>query len=136
VKKLPNLRQPVEEWRPAYETIFPLRGAESGARFVWHSGRDEANKYSHPRGWHVLGGGTVWKGRAAMRISVSNWSTTDEDVERSIAAIVRCVRNRRNQKLETGEEDRGLVKADAALEVLEARIVAYWIEKGMDFDPL
>ena len=35
-------------------------------------------------------GGTVWKGRAAMRISVSNWSTTDEDVERSIAAILRA----------------------------------------------
>jgi glutamate/tyrosine decarboxylase-like PLP-dependent enzyme len=39
-------------------------------------------------------GGTVWKGRTAMRISVSNWSTTDEDVERSIAAMVRCARSR------------------------------------------
>ncbi|HET8967141.1 MAG TPA: aminotransferase class V-fold PLP-dependent enzyme [Candidatus Acidoferrum sp.] len=35
-------------------------------------------------------GGTVWKGRTAMRISVSNWSTTDADVEKSIAAILRC----------------------------------------------
>ena len=34
-------------------------------------------------------GGTVWKGRTAMRISVSNWSTTDEDVERSVEAILR-----------------------------------------------
>jgi glutamate/tyrosine decarboxylase-like PLP-dependent enzyme len=33
-------------------------------------------------------GGTVWKNRAAMRISVSNWSTTDADVERSIDAIL------------------------------------------------
>ncbi|HEY5858619.1 MAG TPA: aminotransferase class V-fold PLP-dependent enzyme [Aldersonia sp.] len=32
-------------------------------------------------------GGTVWQGRRAMRISVSNWSTTDEDVVRSAAAI-------------------------------------------------
>jgi glutamate/tyrosine decarboxylase-like PLP-dependent enzyme len=32
---------------------------------------------------------TVWQGRTAMRISVINWSTTDEDVERSIDAIVR-----------------------------------------------
>jgi glutamate/tyrosine decarboxylase-like PLP-dependent enzyme len=38
-------------------------------------------------------GGTVWKGRTAMRISVSNWSTTDEDVEQSIEAILRCVRS-------------------------------------------
>jgi glutamate/tyrosine decarboxylase-like PLP-dependent enzyme len=34
-------------------------------------------------------GGTEWQGQAAMRISVSNWSTTDEDVDRSLAAIVR-----------------------------------------------
>jgi glutamate/tyrosine decarboxylase-like PLP-dependent enzyme len=33
-------------------------------------------------------GGTVWKGRTAMRISVSNWSTTDGDVERCLAAIL------------------------------------------------
>lgn len=33
-------------------------------------------------------GSTVWQGRAAMRISVSAWATTDEDVERSLHAIV------------------------------------------------
>jgi glutamate/tyrosine decarboxylase-like PLP-dependent enzyme len=32
-------------------------------------------------------GGTEWHGRAAMRISVSSWATTNEDVERSIAVI-------------------------------------------------
>ena len=36
-------------------------------------------------------GGTTWRGRAAMRISVSNWSTTDADVDRSLAAITRCL---------------------------------------------
>jgi glutamate/tyrosine decarboxylase-like PLP-dependent enzyme len=34
-------------------------------------------------------GGTVWQGRAAMRISVSSWATTEEDVERSLAAMLR-----------------------------------------------
>ncbi|MGC2329878.1 MAG: pyridoxal-dependent decarboxylase, partial [Candidatus Acidiferrales bacterium] len=34
--------------------------------------------------------GTVRKGRTAMRISVSNWSTTDEDVKSSIDAILRA----------------------------------------------
>jgi glutamate/tyrosine decarboxylase-like PLP-dependent enzyme len=33
-------------------------------------------------------GGTVWHGRAAMRISVSGWQTTTADVERSAAAIL------------------------------------------------
>ncbi len=37
-------------------------------------------------------GPTVWQGRAAMRISVSSWATTTEDVERSLAAIVRVAR--------------------------------------------
>jgi glutamate/tyrosine decarboxylase-like PLP-dependent enzyme len=36
-------------------------------------------------------GGTTWQGNAAMRISVSNWSTTSEDVEKSCAAILRCL---------------------------------------------
>jgi glutamate/tyrosine decarboxylase-like PLP-dependent enzyme len=35
-------------------------------------------------------GGTVWQGRAAMRISVSSWRTTEADVDRSIAAILRA----------------------------------------------
>jgi glutamate/tyrosine decarboxylase-like PLP-dependent enzyme len=34
--------------------------------------------------------GTTWNGRAAMRISVSNWSTDEADVDRSVAAILRC----------------------------------------------
>jgi glutamate/tyrosine decarboxylase-like PLP-dependent enzyme len=33
-------------------------------------------------------GGTVWQGRTAMRISVSSWATTEEDVERSLEAIL------------------------------------------------
>jgi glutamate/tyrosine decarboxylase-like PLP-dependent enzyme len=34
-------------------------------------------------------GGTDWQGQAAMRISVSSWATTEEDVERSLTAIIR-----------------------------------------------
>jgi glutamate/tyrosine decarboxylase-like PLP-dependent enzyme len=34
-------------------------------------------------------GGTIWQGQTAMRISVSSWATTDEDVERSLAAMLR-----------------------------------------------
>ena len=37
-------------------------------------------------------GGTVWQGQTAMRISVSSWATTDDDVERSLEAIVRIAR--------------------------------------------
>jgi glutamate/tyrosine decarboxylase-like PLP-dependent enzyme len=32
-------------------------------------------------------GGTVWRGRAAARVSVSNWSTTEEDIDRLVEAL-------------------------------------------------
>jgi glutamate/tyrosine decarboxylase-like PLP-dependent enzyme len=35
-------------------------------------------------------GGTTWKGKAAMRISVSNWSTTEADADRTVEAILRA----------------------------------------------
>jgi hypothetical protein len=35
-------------------------------------------------------GGTEWQGRVAMRISVSSWATTDDDVTRSLEAIRRA----------------------------------------------
>jgi aromatic-L-amino-acid decarboxylase len=35
-------------------------------------------------------GETEWQGRAAMRISVSSWATTEEDVQLSIAAMTRA----------------------------------------------
>jgi glutamate/tyrosine decarboxylase-like PLP-dependent enzyme len=38
-------------------------------------------------------GGTTWQGKAAMRISVSNWSTTEADADRTVEAILRCARS-------------------------------------------
>ena len=38
-------------------------------------------------------GGTTWHGMHAMRISISNWSTTEEDIDASADAIIRCARN-------------------------------------------
>jgi glutamate/tyrosine decarboxylase-like PLP-dependent enzyme len=38
-------------------------------------------------------GGTEWNGEHAMRISVSNWRTTAEDVDRSVEAILAAARD-------------------------------------------
>jgi glutamate/tyrosine decarboxylase-like PLP-dependent enzyme len=38
-------------------------------------------------------GGAFWQGKQAMRISVSNWSTTERDIDRSAEAILRCYRS-------------------------------------------
>jgi glutamate/tyrosine decarboxylase-like PLP-dependent enzyme len=37
-------------------------------------------------------GATVWQGQTAMRISVISWATTEADVDRSIAAILRIAK--------------------------------------------
>ncbi|MEX2184169.1 MAG: pyridoxal-dependent decarboxylase [Chloroflexota bacterium] len=37
-------------------------------------------------------GGTVWHGMAAMRVSVVNWATSAEDIDRSAAAIIEAAR--------------------------------------------
>ena len=35
--------------------------------------------------------GTTWQGRAAMRISVTNWTTGPEDIDRSAAAVLKVL---------------------------------------------
>jgi glutamate/tyrosine decarboxylase-like PLP-dependent enzyme len=35
--------------------------------------------------------GSRWQGRSVLRASVSNWSTTDDDVRRSLAALHKAV---------------------------------------------
>ncbi|HYO31697.1 MAG TPA: aminotransferase class V-fold PLP-dependent enzyme [Nocardioidaceae bacterium] len=40
-------------------------------------------------------GGTTWRGRRYMRISVSNYATTQRDVDRSVEAILRLAREQR-----------------------------------------
>jgi glutamate/tyrosine decarboxylase-like PLP-dependent enzyme len=37
-------------------------------------------------------GATIWQGKTAMRISVSSWATTDDDVDISLRAMIRIAR--------------------------------------------
>ena len=37
-------------------------------------------------------GGALWQGQQVMRIAVSNWSTTEADIDRSADAMLRCYR--------------------------------------------
>jgi glutamate/tyrosine decarboxylase-like PLP-dependent enzyme len=37
-------------------------------------------------------GGTRWHGMEAMRVSVSNWSTTEEDIDRAASAILKAAK--------------------------------------------
>jgi glutamate/tyrosine decarboxylase-like PLP-dependent enzyme len=47
-------------------------------------------------------GGTVWQGQTAMRISVSSWATTETDVERSLAAMLRIARKHCERRRPSG----------------------------------
>jgi len=44
-------------------------------------------------------GGTQWQGHTAMRISVSSWVTTDQDVEQSVAAMIRIARRESRERV-------------------------------------
>lgn len=53
-----------------------------------HDGRTRAVVERLQRDGTAWFGGTVWHQMAAMRISVSGWSTTADDVDRSVQAIL------------------------------------------------
>jgi glutamate/tyrosine decarboxylase-like PLP-dependent enzyme len=36
-------------------------------------------------------GGTTWRGQRAMRVSVSNWLTSEKDVQRVVGAVARVL---------------------------------------------
>ena len=42
--------------------------------------------------------GTTWKGRRAMRISISNWQTSHEDVIKTVAGVDRVLKDMRQRK--------------------------------------
>ena len=42
-------------------------------------------------------GGSTWRGKAVMRISVSNWATTEADGDLSVEAILRSYREARGR---------------------------------------
>ena len=87
------------------EGISALQGAEAVARPVINQGlvRFLASDGDHDRrtdaviaklqdSGEVWFGGVTWKGKRAMRISVCNWLTSDQDVERSIEVVQRVLK--------------------------------------------
>jgi glutamate/tyrosine decarboxylase-like PLP-dependent enzyme len=57
-----------------------------------HDARTRAVAERIQRGGVLWAGPTVWHGKAALRLSVSGWATTTEDVDRSVAAILEAAR--------------------------------------------
>ena len=47
-------------------------------------------------------GGTVWRGERLLRMSVSNWTTTEHDVDRTVASIASVIRALRSEERPAG----------------------------------
>ena len=77
---------------PGVEVLNDVTLNQVLVRFLDPSGDHDARTRAVVRAVQEDGtcwlGGTTWQGKAAMRISVSNWRTTAEDVDRSVAAIL------------------------------------------------
>jgi glutamate/tyrosine decarboxylase-like PLP-dependent enzyme len=58
-----------------------------------HDGRTAEVTRRIQRDGVLWASGTTWHGMGALRISVSNWSTTEDDVERSVEAILAAARS-------------------------------------------
>jgi glutamate/tyrosine decarboxylase-like PLP-dependent enzyme len=80
---------------PGAELVAPATLNQALVRFPDPDARDDAD---HDRrtlavmqavntSGEAYFSGTVWQGRRAMRISVCNWRTTENDVQRAIAAV-------------------------------------------------
>jgi glutamate/tyrosine decarboxylase-like PLP-dependent enzyme len=58
-------------------------------------------------------GGTVWQEKTAMRISVSSWATTDNDVDKSLSAILRVAREITQDSSSANRSSQRSVRAEA-----------------------
>lgn len=94
-------------------TLVDRIGALAGAKAVWRPiinqglvrfvderpGATDADHDSRTDGVieHILNageaffGGVTWQGRRCMRISVASWRTSDDDVDRAVAAVARAI---------------------------------------------
>jgi glutamate/tyrosine decarboxylase-like PLP-dependent enzyme len=81
-------------WEPGVEVLNDVVLNQVLVRFLDTGGDHDARTRAVVKAVQEDGtcwlGGTTWQGKVAMRISVSNWSTTTDDVDRSVAAILRA----------------------------------------------
>ena len=73
-------------------SIFPPKGgtpnvALSSPAEEYHDRRTDEVIAAILKTGEALFGGTTWRGRRAMRLSVTNWRTTDADVDRVVKAV-------------------------------------------------
>jgi len=79
-------------WEPAInQGLVRFCDPQPGAAEEDHDRRTDAVIAAIVAGGVAFFGGTTWRGRRAMRVSVCNWMTSDEDVRRTIASVAKVL---------------------------------------------
>ena len=74
-------------WRPTLnQGLVRFLDPRAGATDADHDARTDAIIAAINAGGEAFFSGTTWRGKRAMRVSVVNWRTTSEDVQRVVAA--------------------------------------------------
>jgi glutamate/tyrosine decarboxylase-like PLP-dependent enzyme len=74
-------------WRPQLnQGLVRFLDPRPGATPADHDRRTDAVIAAIAAGGEAFFGGTTWRGRRCMRVSVCSWRTTEEDVRRAVAA--------------------------------------------------
>jgi glutamate/tyrosine decarboxylase-like PLP-dependent enzyme len=79
-------------WRPVInQGLLRFLDSRPGATEADHDRRTDEVIAEILKTGEAFFGGTTWRGRRAMRVSVCNWQTSDADVERVIKAVARVL---------------------------------------------
>lgn len=80
-------------WEPTInQGLVRFHSPRAGATAEDHDAHNDAVIARINAGGEAYFSGTTWKGRRAMRVSVSNWRTNARDVERTVAAVAAALR--------------------------------------------
>jgi len=83
------------------QLLSPARFNQGLVRFIDptpHASEEDHDRFTDAmieaidRDGEAFFGGTTWRGRRAMRVSVCNWQTSDRDVRRTVEAVARCLK--------------------------------------------
>lgn len=75
-------------WEPTInQGLVRFLDPKEGATEADHDRRTDEVIAAIARSGEAFFGGTTWRGRRCMRVSVCNWQTSDEDVERVVAVV-------------------------------------------------
>jgi glutamate/tyrosine decarboxylase-like PLP-dependent enzyme len=82
-------------WKPVInQGLVRFLDQKAGASEADHDRRTDEVIAAILKTGEAFFGGTTWRGRRAMRVSVCNWQTSEDDVERVVKAVARVLQER------------------------------------------